>query len=54
MKVVNNGQDFKILNFIIQRGINYLGDDFLAILNNNPKALKQWNKKIKEGVIIIG
>lgn len=54
MKVVNNGQDFKILHFIIQSGINYLGGDFVEVLQANPKELKRWNKLIREGIIVVG
>lgn len=54
MRVVNKGQNFTILHFVIQSGINFMSSDFFSILNANPKELKQWNRKIKEGIIVVG
>lgn len=53
MKVRNNGEEFNILDFVIQKGINHLGSDFASLLNNNEKELKRWRKLIDKKVIEI-
>lgn len=50
-KIKNNGQKFVIAGHEIESGINFLSQDFFAVLESRKADLNKWNKLIESGKI---
>lgn len=53
MRIKNHGKSFRIIGYIIERGINILPSDFLETLKKHAEDSKKWEELKNNKVIEI-